>query len=164
MIVTTSNGPEFIANAIKASTLFTDAGLVIFDPEHPELGSGIVVDNGFDADGAGVARAISPPGKGLCIVVEQFFDGTVADQINGKVSHKCRFKVGIREAVALNRSNAGTGINMVQALEEVIKSVIAFPTDSPVFRRMQAGDYKNLGLENGTRNCAVFFTIPAVIQ
>ena len=164
MIVTPVNAPEFIASAIEASTLFTDAGLVVFSPDQPEVGTGIIVDDGLPNGLTGVETALSAPGKGLCIIVGQFDECSVADQIDGAVSHACRFTVFVRENVERNRSTAGTGITCVAAAVEVIKSVISSPTTSPVFRRMASGMFRNLRVENGTWTCSVTLTIPTVIR
>jgi len=162
MNVTAVNGPEFIAAAIEDSTLFTDAGLVVFSPDQPEVGTGIIVDDGLPNGLKGVETALSGPG--LCIIVGQFDECSVADQIDGAVSHACRFTVFVRENVERNRSTAGTGITCVAAAVEVIKSVISSPTTSPVFRRMASGMFRNLRVENGTWTCAVTLTIPTVIR
>lgn len=164
MIVTAANGPEFIASAIASSPTFINAGLALFDPEHPEAVTGIVVDNGLPNGLQGVESALSEPGKGLCIIVGQFEDGVVNDQVDGSASHACRFTVVVRENVERNRSTAGTGIKCVDAIVEVIRSVLTSPTTSLVFRRMASGTFRNLRVENGTWTCAATFTIPTVIQ
>lgn len=164
MIITPGNGPEFIAAAIEDSAIFTNAGLVVFNQEQPEVGTGIIVDNGLPNGLQAVETALSEPGPGLCIVVGQFDDGTVSDQIDGAASHSCRFTVFARENIERNRGTSGTGIKCVDAIVEVIRAVRSAATTSPVFRRMSSGTYRNMGFENGTWTCSATLTIPTVIQ
>lgn len=164
MIITPENGPEFIASAIEASALFTEAGLVVFNPQQPEVGTGIIVDDGLPTGLKGVESALSEPGKGLCIIVGQFEELTVSDQIDSASVHSCKFPLQVRENIERNRSTAGTGIKYVKAIVEAIRAVRSVSTTSPVFRRISSGPVRNLGFENGTFICEATLTIPTVIK
>lgn len=162
MIVTPDNGPAFIASALSTSEVFTTAGLAVFDPLHPDLGSGIVVDDGSDAALLGVEGAVN--GRGLCLIVGTFDEGVASDSVDGASLNSTRFQVVARENVAINRGQNGTGIRCDRAIVEAIRAILTTPTGSHVHRRFISASFRNLRVENGTWNCSASVSIPTVIK
>lgn len=162
MIITPVNAPEFVASALAASPLFAGAGIVVFDPDQPALGSGIIVDDGKIDLTAGVESALTS--KGLCLVVGQFDECALADQVDGACTHITKLTVYVREGIARNRSTSGTGIRCDAAAVEVVRAIISTPTGSHVARRFGSGSIKNQRSDDGTWVCLVQVTIPTVIR
>jgi hypothetical protein len=165
MIVAPDSAPTFVANAIAASPAFTTAGLVVFNRDHPEAGSGIFIEEGLDTDlTAAESALVTPTGRGLAIIVGQVTDATPTDQTDGFAVFSTRLEVMIRENVSVNRGPMGTGIKCVAAAFEVIRAVIASATESRVHRRFTSGTFRNLRVANGTWSCVANLTIPTVIK
>lgn len=153
MIPTTENVPAFIASTLADAPVFRDAGMVVFNPEQPDQGSGIVVHDFSEGAKTGVEKALERLGLGF--VITPFDDGKVTDALRGAAVHMLNFTLHAQEIPGINRGQHGTGIRCDKAILEAGRVLLAAQWPGNFPRSLALGSFRNLGLVNGVWACTV---------
>lgn len=146
---------QFVAAALAANSVFSAAGLRVWDNKVPANGSGIIIDDGSDERLPGVEAALVTKGIAMIVGIPQA--GSALDFADGKAAMEVSLPLTIEENVEVNRSNSGTGILPVIAMAEAIRQVSQTATGHRAQRNVSPKSFVAGGFKEGLWRCVIVF-------
>jgi len=150
----------YLANLLAECRDFRQEGLRIYDPENPQDGTGIFLDDGSFPKIPGIEAALRE--RGLIFAVSMpSLDDVEETSPNGLAKLRALVHVGIAENVKVNRGAKGTRIPLMKALR-LVNEVVTGKPKSPTGGEWYFRSKRNVlhDMQDGVLEATVVFERP----